>query len=374
MTRRDWLALSTALISAACNRRRGSGYYGYALIATSGDNSLAVVDLADFRLLKSIPLGAAPTAVVPSHTVGGSYVLTPSSESVHIVDGNLRLAVSRRLGGQLSQIRLMPDGGPLLAIGDRELIYADPQSLRVKARLKLRVPAVDIDVSQAGYIAVCGGPSGTVELFPANGGRRTTIQLSGALGSLRFRLDSQLLLVANLQDRVIVALDVPSLQVVAELPVAMRPDNLCFNFDRGQLFVSGAGMDGVAIVFPYKTLEVDQTVLAGRSPGVMACSTVPQYLFVGSATAPDLCILNVDNRKMIGLVDLGGRPTYITITPDSQYALVLNETAGDMAVIHIPAIPATVRGDTRETGGAALFTVLNVGSNPVHAAVVPRLV
>ena len=61
----------------------------------------------------------------------------------------------------------------------------------------------------------------------------------------------------------------------------MQPENLCFNSDQGQLFVTGEGMDGVAIVFPYNTLEVEQTVLAGRDPGVMACSrrTLPICLW-----------------------------------------------------------------------------------------------
>jgi DNA-binding beta-propeller fold protein YncE len=167
-----------------------------------------------------------------------------------------------------------------------------------------------------------------------------------------------------------VVLDVPSLQVIAELPLAMRPDNLCF-YGAGQLFVSGAGMDGVAIVFPYGTLEVEQTVLAGRDPGVMACSEIPGYLFVGSASGSNVCILNVDDRKMIGLVDVGGKPAYIGITPGDQYALVLDADSGDMAVIYIPYIH--VVANRRETG-AALFTMISVGNKPVHAAVVPRLV
>jgi YVTN family beta-propeller protein len=127
-------------------------------------------------------------------------------------------------------------------------------------------------------------------------------------------------------------------------------------------------MDGVAIVFPYNTMEVEQTVLAGRNPGIMAASSAPAYLFVASANGSSVCILNVDTRKLIGAVDVGGQPEFIAITPDNRFALVLNKNSGDMAVIHIPAIRTN-----RAKNGAALFTLLGVGAKPVHAAIVPRL-
>jgi len=376
MTRRDCLTLATALVSSACGRPKNRGYSGYALIATSGENSLAVVDLQDFRLLKSVPLGAPPTAVVPAHTVSASYVLTPSTDSVHLVDGNLKVAASRRFGGQLSEIRLAPDGQTLLAIasGSRELILADPASLRVLRRIKLAASPGHFDASENGYVAVSAGTSGVIELFHLASGQRQRIQRAGAFGAVRFRADGRLLLVSDLEASSILALDVPSLQVVAELPIAMRPENLCFNADKGQLFVSGPGMDGIAIVFPYDVLNVQQTVLAGRDPGVMACSVAPAYLFVASASGSDVCIMDIYPRKVIGLVEVGGKPTYIAITPGDQFALVLSADSNDMAVIRIPGVLANQSDPNkfRNKTGAALFTVVSVGSRPVHAAVIPR--
>ena len=191
--------------------------------------------------------------------------------------------------------------------------------------------------------------------------------MQGEIGVLRFRADGQLLLVPCLYDHSLTAVQVPGLQRVTELPLGMAPENLCFNSDAGQLFVSGDGMDAVAIVFPYDTLEVEQTVLAGRDPGVMACSANPAYLFVASHSGSDVCILNVDSRKVIGIVEVGQKPAYITVTPDSQYALVLDEISGDMAVIHVSAIRAN-----RTKSGAALFTMVQVGAKPIQAAIVPK--
>jgi DNA-binding beta-propeller fold protein YncE len=371
MTRRDLLGAGVAVFSCACARAKRTGYSGYALIATSGENSLAVVDLLTFRLLKSIPLGAAPTAVLTAGASHDSYVLTPSSDSVHVIDQSLSLTSSHRLGEGIDEIRLSPEGTALIASArrSRELIQADAASLKIVRRIKLEAEPVSLDVSQTGYVAVSTGSHGTVELIHFAGGQHGSIPVSGTAGSVRFRGDGQILLVARPEQRSILAIDVATRQVVAELPVAMEPDHLCFTFDQGQLFVTGRGMDGVAIVFPYNTMEVEQTILAGRRPGIMAASgPEPAYLFVASANGSDVSILNVDTRKLIGVVDVGGQADFIAITPDNRFALVLDQISGAMAVINIPTIRMT-----RAKNGASLFTLVDVGVRPVHVSVVPRV-
>lgn len=372
LTRRGWITAAAATVGAACGRKKGTGYRGYALIATSGENSVAVVDLTAFQALKPIPVEAPPSAVVPNERQLLTYALTPSTGRVYAVDAGLQIVRSTKLASEVSAIRVSPDGTRLLAISaaKRELIEADAISLQVVRRHSLAGEPVSLDVARGPYAVVSTGAQGLIELVDLRSGQHWHAELPGHIGTVRFRADGQRLLVANLNVPGLTAFNVPSLETIADLPLAMRPDNLCFNSDAGQLFVSGEGMDGVAIVFPYNPLIVEQTVLAGRDPGVMACSAEPPYLFVGSNSGSDVCVLNIDTRKVIGLVDVGQRPTYITTTPDNQYALVLDRDAGAMAIIHIPAIrvtPAMVRSKS----GVSLFTLLDVGPGPVHAAVVP---
>ncbi|MBV8897684.1 MAG: hypothetical protein JO051_14320 [Acidobacteriaceae bacterium] len=386
MTRRQWLAGGALLVSSACRSRKGSGFAGYALISNAGDRSLAAVDLTQFRLTRSIPLGAAAseTILCPG---GECLVLTPSTGSIHVIDRQLRVAKSRKLSDNLSAMCLSPDGKTVIATAGsaRELIVADASSLAIRARYKMEAEPVSLAVPPAPrsgegarprYVAVSTGAHGTVELIDYATGQRWRKDLGSVLGAVTFRADGERLLVADLHERCIGALSTPALQTIADLPLAMAPDHLCFNADQGQLFVSGEGMDAVAIIFPYNPLDVDQTVLAGRDPGVMACSENPAYLFVGSEKGSDVCILNVDSRKMIGIVDAGQRPTYITVTPDSRYALILSEGAGTMAVIHISEVQANASNADkwRNKMTAGLFTLLPVGNRPVHAAVMPRFV
>ena len=367
MTRRDCLTIGAAMLSAACTPTKRTGYLGYALIATSGQNSLAVVDLATFRLFKTIPLNGAPTAVIPA--AHQNYVLTPSTDSVHILDRNLSLTSSHRLSEGISEIRLFPDASALVAAAgpSREILTADVNSLQITHRLKLPAESLSFDLSTSGHIAASTGPHGTVELWHPASGQHQSIHVGGAVGNIRFRGDGKMLLIARPDERSILGIDVATQKPVAELPLAMEPDNLCFNADQGQLFVTGKGMDGVAIIFPYDTMEVEQTVLAARGPGIMASSGTPAFLFIASQNGSDVSILNIDTRKLIGVVDVGGQSEFIAITPDNRFALVLNKTSGVMAAIHIPTIKAT-----REKKALSLFTLVDVGAKPVHLAVVSR--
>jgi DNA-binding beta-propeller fold protein YncE len=375
MTRREWLVAGSGAMFWSCGRKKGTGYQGYALVAAAGEKAISVIDLLRFRLVRTIPLDAAPAAIVPAPDYRRIYVLTPESGSIHVLTSELAHLGSARLSHGLSTIRLTPNGKRLLATSNttNELIDVNPQTLRVNRRFKLAVQPAEMDVVNPSYAAVASGPAGRVELFNLQSGARHRYQFAGEVGALRFRGDGRLLLIANLRSRSLTALSVPDLQVVADLPLAMEPKNLCFNSDAGQLFVSGEGMDGVAIVFPYRVLQVEQTVLAGRDPGVMAVSGNPAYLFVGSASGSDICVMNIDTRKVVGIVDVAQRPEFITVTPDNQYALVLDRSSGNMAVIHISAFRLSPEA-TRTKSGAALFTILPVGADPVHAAVVPRLI
>jgi DNA-binding beta-propeller fold protein YncE len=273
------------------------------------------------------------------------------------------------LGEGIAEIRLFPDNSMLVATAQpgRELILADPVSLRVVRRIKLGGEPISLDVSANGFAAVSTGSQGTIELLHPASGLHKTIEVGGSLGNVRFRRDGQLVLAARLGERSILGIDIATQQLVAELPLAMEPDHLCFNADQGQLFVTGRGMDGVAIIFPYKTMEVDQTLLAARNPGVMAASDVPPYLFIASANGSDVSVLNIDTRKLIGVVDVGGQSEFIAITPDNRFALLLNKISGTMAVIHIPSIRSN-----REKKGVSLFNLVDVGVKPVHVAIVAR--
>ena len=124
--------------------------------------------------------------------------------------------------------------------------------------------------------------------------------------------------------------------------------------------MTGEGMDGVVVVYPYHT-EVAETVLAGHAPGAMAASEF--LLFIASPQSGDVSILSIATHRVIGVVQVGNDPGFIAVTPDDQFALVLNRKSGDVAVLRVGGITPN------RYKSAALFTVIQVGSRPISAAI-----
>jgi YVTN family beta-propeller protein len=179
-----------------------------------------------------------------------------------------------------------------------------------------------------------------------------------------FRSDGAQILLAGTAARQASFLTVPSGQTVAHLPLAIEPRRVIAKPDGGELYLTGDGLDAVVVLYPYLA-EVGETVLAGRRPSAMAAVSTPDlaYLFVANPEAGNVTILDIITHKMIGAVSVGREPSVITITPDGQYALVLNRASGDMSVIRVKAV---VRNRGKQ---APLFTMIPVGSRPVSAAV-----
>lgn len=384
-TRRQWLALAPMVGLTACSGRHATGYPGFAVISLAGESSVAIVNLNTFQVDGRTEYRTAPSTVATSDDT--AYVLTPADGTVHTVSPNARKSsgASARFSSELDFLRLTAEPNPrLVAVSsnNRELVAARLSDLRPERRVRLQAAAAGLDIgthatSRNTYAAISEGKSGIVELVNLENGSLRKCELEGELGSLRFRRDGKVLFVANYGQRSLVVLDTESLQTVCELPLPMQPQNLAFGAKDGQLFVSGPGMDAISIVYVYNTIEVDQTVLAAREPGAMACSDNPRYLFVASRSGPEITILNIDTRKIAALTLTGSNPSRIVITPDQQYALVLDKGSGDLAVIRIPEVlnsrnrrgASSLPSGILTLRGIPLFAMLPVGAQPADIGI-----
>ncbi len=364
ISRRALLALPV-ITPAACTSRK-AGFRGYAFIANQEGHAIAAVDLHALAVAKLIPLDAAPVDVVALRTRPLVYALTPANGSVHEIEaGHLRFARKLAVGAEAIAMHLSSDEASLyvltrepkalvrialdrFAIGWKLPLAEEPRDFALSADGKMAAISVGQTVRMVDLAArKLGGPLGP----------------DAEIGAVRFLSDSRTLVAANRSARMLSVYDVASSRLIADLPIAVRPDQLCFSNDGGQLFVTGEGVDGVVIVYPYHTPEVGQTVLAGHAPGAMAASD--SFLFIASPESGRVVILNIASQKVIAVLNVGDDPGFVAVTPDDQYALVLNRKSGDVAVLRVDLI-APNRYKER---AAKLLTVIPVGSRPVSAAV-----
>jgi YVTN family beta-propeller protein len=365
LTRRALLVGTAAL--AGCARRKNRGFPGYAFVANAGARTVAAVDLSAFVLAKQIGMDSAPGAVLSNPQRPGLYVLMPEIGAVCEIDA-AKLAVVRktRLGNPAVAMRLAADGKSLWVLQARALVRLEGSRLRPAQTIKLPGVAGDFDLTSDGRGVVSFAAERRLALVRLATGTVEHVIDAGCEPSLvRFQGDGKQVLAGSRADRSLAIFDAASGRTTVRLPLPVEPVNCCFNSDGGQMFVTGPGMDGVVIVYPYQT-EVGETILAGRTPDGMAVSGTPQYLFVANPESGSVTVLDIETRKLVGAMAVGQEPRHILITPDDRYALVLNWRSGNMAVIRIAAF--TER--RHRTDPAPLFTIVPVGAQPVSAAVV----
>ena len=358
------LAVAPAL---ACRRPPSAGFQAF--VANEEGRSVAAVDLTTFRVSRQIAIDGEPAAIISHGQRPAVYCLTPQTGTVHEIDpATFSVRRKSRVSPSAISMRLARDGRSLwiLSREARALVQLNLDRFEAGARIKLPGAPEDFDLSETkaaisfpsdAAMAIAGLSSARVE---------RVIPTGPGAGIIRFHAAGRQALCGNRGNRTVTIFDVTKGRVVAHLPVAVEPENFCYKASNdGELYVTGAGMDALVVIYPYQS-EVYETRLTGRSPGAMAASSSPEYLFVANSESGNVTVMDVTTGKMLAAVAVGAEPRYIAVTPDNQYAMALNRRSGDMAVILIPAFVNVRRAKTAPT---PLFTMIPVGAKPVSLAI-----
>ena len=352
-----------------CRSLPDAGFPGHAFVANEDGRSVAVVDLMKFRVSREIGLEANPTALISHWRRAAIYALTPQTGTVYEIDPvSFTVGRKARVGPAAISMRPALDGQSIWVLSReaRSLIQIGINGLQIGVRIKLPGAPEDFDLSPER--AVVSLPmDGSLAIVSLKEARVERVVVTGPdVRTVRFHAKGRRILCGNCGNRTLTVYDVTNSRVVAHLPVAVEPWNFCYKASNdGEMYVTGGGMDALVVVYPYQT-EVHETRLMGRSPGAMAASSSPEYLFVANTESGNVTVMDVTTGKMLATVAVGAEPRSIVVTDDSQYALVLNSRSGDLAVIDISAFSSAKRA---KTAPAPLFTMIPVGVKPVSAVI-----
>ncbi len=284
---------------------------------------------------------------------------------------NLRVVGRTGLSGKPVAARLLPDTDTEALVLTEEpdaVLRVDLVKRRVTGRLPLPGAPGDLDLN--GRLAAATIPASNSVLRMSV----PELKLAGATNvgipcrAIRFRRDGKTILAGAAAEREIVTLDAQSGRFLTRLALPVLPSRFCFNADGGQMFVTGTGEDVLAIVSPFQN-QVAETILAGRTPYGMAVSEGRNLLFVTNPESGDLTILDIETRSVFASVHVGETPGDVLLTPDGQYALVLDQRSGNVSVVRI----ATVLDHKPKTNSppSPLFTVFPTAVDARSAIIVP---
>jgi DNA-binding beta-propeller fold protein YncE len=367
--------LLAALAGAGCGRRKATAYRGYCFVANQQGRSIAAVDLSRFRVRKQILLDAEPSSVIAHPAEPKVFALAPATGTVYEIDA-ASLAISRRAraGNTADGMLLSPARDALW------VLYRDPamllelplRSFAPKRHVRLPAAPDSFDLSTRGQAVVASTSARSLTLVSTADARVERTVAAGVQPSLvRFQSDGRQLIVGSRAERSVSIFETAGGRVVVRLPLPIEPRHFCTKPDGGEIFITGEGMDAVVVLYPYST-EIAETMLAGHAPGAMVVTDSPSssFLLVANPQSNRVTVLDYDNtgRKLVAVVNVGQEPGSIVITPDQQYALVLNQKSGDLAVIRIYAL--TNQNASNRYKPTPLFTMIPVGERPVSAAVV----
>lgn len=363
-------ALLAGLAASACGKKRASRYSGWLFVASRGGKSVAVADLAYFRRMTTIPLESAPEQLFEAG--GRVFAVCHDGEALAEIDPHaLRVVAKIRVPGKPAAARVIGNGLAVILTDQPNLLLAvDLARRRVTAKLALPAAASDLDIHE-GQAAVAIPSRNSIIRINLPGLQLTgTTDVGVPCATLRFRRDGKTILAGSPAAHEIISIDCTSGKLLARLPLPIAPSRFCFNGNGGQMFVTGTGEDAVAIVKPFQN-EVDQTILAGRTPYAMAVSESRNLLFVTNLESGDLTILDIETRSPAATVHVGENPGEVLLTPDGQYALVIDPRTGNVSVVRIPTVLDHDPGALGKVRAKPLFTVFPTAADARSAIIVP---
>ncbi|MDE3195064.1 MAG: hypothetical protein KGN84_01885 [Acidobacteriota bacterium] len=347
-------------------------------MASAAEKAIDIADLAEFRHSGSIPLGGIPNQVLTAR--GKLYVVCSADRTVVRIDPFNRKITGRiAAGGTIAGAALTSDGAFLaLALNQPSaIVLIDTASDTITHRVALPHPAKAIAAAAKQVAALLNSGDLARVSVPEGGLLGINSSGSGSPTAIDYRKDGKTLFVASPDARQIVSFDADTGAMLARLPVPIRPARFCTDGTGGQVFVTGADLDARLVIFsPYQN-EIDETFYAGHSLFGMAVAPVRNLLFLSNPGAGDVTIVDIETRRIISSVSMGGKPREILIaaSPDGktpeEYAFVVDGETGDVSVIHIPVVVRKSRDAIIAEPPKPVFAVIRSGAQPQSAVIIP---
>jgi YVTN family beta-propeller protein len=313
--------------------------------------------------VKGGTVGASATNAAPGKV---RIIQTNSAgDDVDIIDPTTNKVVGRITGIEVNHgAAAAPDGSRIYVSNEAEstLDVVDGRTLKVISKIPLSGHPNNIAASRDGrrvYVSIAVAP-GAVDVIDAAALQRVkSIPVKGAVHNTYVTPDGKYVVAGSIAGKNITVIDQQTEQVawVTDLDLGVRPMAFDRNTDGStkRIFVQLSDFNGFAVVDFATHKEVNRIELpklaagkaaftgGGNTSHGLAVTADGKVLVVNSRLNSAVYMYSLPDLKLLGSVDVGKAPDWVTLTPDSKLAYVANAQSNSVSVIDIKGLKEVTR-------------------------------
>jgi YVTN family beta-propeller protein len=312
--------------------------------------------LRHLGFLLALPLAASTVRIIQTNSAG---------DNVHIIDPATNKVVGVINGIEVSHgAAVSPDGSRYYFSDEAEstLDVVDRKTLKVTRRIPLSGHPNNISISKDGrrvYVGIAVAP-GAVDVIDTTSLERVkSIPVKGPVHNTYVTPDGKYVVSGSIPSKVVTVIDAQTETPVWSLvmDLGIRPMAFATNPDGTTkwIFVQLSGFNGFAVIDFATHKEVNRIALpalpSGRAPFLyggneshgMAVTSDEKTLVVNSRLNSAVYSYSLPDLKLLGGVDVGLAPDWVTLTPDGKTAYVANAASNSVSVVDIRSMKEITR-------------------------------
>jgi len=305
------------------------------------------------------------SAVAPTNLKTRIIQTNSAGDNVHIIDPE-----TNRVVGEIGGIEVghgaaaAPDGSRMYFSNeaDSTLDVVDGRTLRIMAKIPLTGHPNNISARPDGsrvYVAIRQAPGAVDVIDTASLTLAKTIPTDGGVHNTYVTPDGRYVIAGSIVGKNFTVIDADTEEVVwvKEFDLGVRPMAFETNPDgsTSRLFLQLSDLNGFAVVdfaTHEETARIDLPKLPpGKAPVLtggnashgMAVTSDNSVLVVDSRLNSAVYMYSLPDLSLIGSVDVGTSPDWVTLTPDGRTAYVANAGSNDVSVVDIHGLKEITR-------------------------------
>lgn len=312
--------------------------------------------LMHLGLLLALPLAASTVRIIQTNSAGDDVsIIDPASNKVvgtiHGIEVNHGAAVA-------------PDGSRYYVSdeAERSLDVVDAKTLNVTRKIPLSGHPNNISISKDGkrvYVSIAVAPGAVDVIDTASMEKVKSIPVKGAVHNTYVTPDGKYVVSGSIPSKVITVIDQKTEESAWSLQMdkGIRPMAFATNPDGSTkwIFVQLSAFNGFAVVDFATRKEINRIKLPDLPPGKapfpeggneshgMAVTSDGKTLVVNSRLNSSIYTYSIPDLKLLGSVEVGKSPDWVTLTPDGTKAYVANAASNSVSVIDIKAMREITR-------------------------------